>query len=111
MQTVFQEGTRHFVAYKTLEDVQQNFNLECLECHVTFDRKNINSTILSLPPEMQQVGCEVCHGPGKIHASDPKSVNIIRKPPADICAECHTAERDDNFDYDSKLIIIGCPAL
>ena len=114
IQTTFWEKTGHAKAYKTLVDAGQQYNLNCLPCHVTGITDSLSSDtsgqdILSLPPALQQVGCEVCHGPGKTHVADPKPGNIIRKPPETICRRCHTPARDDHFSYEDDIKKIACP--
>jgi predicted CXXCH cytochrome family protein len=71
---------------------------------------NNNSVLLSLPSVLQQVGCEICHGPGKSHAASGNPNQISRKPSAAICLRCHTADRDKNFNYENDLARIACPA-
>jgi hypothetical protein len=34
----------------------------------------------------------------------------VRLPPEKICTQCHTPERDNNFNYQKKLAMIACPA-
>ena len=114
-QTAFWSKTGHASAYQTLAEQEQQFNLDCLPCHVTAEYKEIKisnneSVLLSLPAQLQQVGCEVCHGPGKKHAESQDPAAIFRKPDASICVRCHTSERDDNFNYDSDVERIACPA-
>lgn len=115
-QTDFWMKTDHFSAYQTLAEQEQQFNLDCLPCHVTAEYKNINisnndAVLLSLPAQLQQVGCEVCHGPGKIHAASQNPIDISRKPDISICLRCHTPERDDNFNYKNDIERIACPAI
>lgn len=111
-QSAFWQKTRHAAAYKTLADRQQEFNLNCLPCHVTRVSDNssaINADILTLPPGLQKVGCEACHGAGRQHAADPQSSPLARKPGPAICLACHRHEHDDKFNYDHDLKIISCP--
>ena len=114
-QTDFWEKTEHFSAYQTLVEQEQQFNLDCLPCHVTAEYEttrisNNDSILLSLPSALRQVGCEVCHGPGKIHAVSQDPSHISRKPAASICLRCHTPERDEKFNYENDLERIACPA-
>ena len=114
-QTEFWKNTDHFSAFQTLAEQEQQFNLDCLPCHVTAAYKEINisgnaAVLLSLPAQLQQVGCEVCHGPGKIHAALQNPSAVSRKPDASICIRCHTTERDENFNYDNDIERIACPA-
>jgi 2',3'-cyclic-nucleotide 2'-phosphodiesterase (5'-nucleotidase family) len=108
-QTIFWKSTSHAASYRSLETKQQQFNLDCLPCHVTSDRQGSGKALLSLAPPLQQVGCEVCHGPGQLHVAGPGTNTIIRKPPVTVCLRCHTEERDDTFNYERKLPKVSCP--
>jgi hypothetical protein len=114
-QTDFWERTDHATSYTTLVEQEQQFNLNCLPCHVTarYGTTRISddeSVLLSLPPVLQQVGCEVCHGPGKAHAASGDPSSISRKPAPETCLRCHTPDNDDNFSYENDLERVACPA-
>jgi hypothetical protein len=114
-QADFWTKTDHASAYQTLAEQEQQYNLGCLPCHVTAEYKDIkisanDALLLSLPAELQQVGCEVCHGPGKDHASSQVASDISRKPISSICTRCHTPEQDEEFNYDNDIEKIACPA-
>lgn len=114
-QTTFWEKTAHASAYQTLSEEEQQFNLDCLPCHVTAEYKDIKisndaSVLLALPVQLQQVGCEVCHGPGKKHTATLDPADIVRIPEISICIRCHTSERDEEFTYDNDIERIACPA-
>ena len=114
-QTAFWEKTAHASAYQTLSDEEQQFNLDCLPCHLTAEYKDIKisndaTVLLALPAQLQQVGCEVCHGPGKSHAQSQNPADISRKPDTSICIRCHTSERDEEFNYGNDIERIACPA-
>jgi len=111
-QTSFWKSTAHFHSYKTLEDKQQNFNLDCLPCHVTYDPGNKSiklNDILSFPPELDTVGCELCHGSGISHNADPSRHPMVEKPAIEICTRCHTPKRDNDFIYQRDINRIACP--
>jgi hypothetical protein len=93
------QQTRHAEAYRTLAAKKQQFNFDCLSCHITGYEK----TALVSSADLQAVGCESCHGAGRQHVNAPRQETIIRKPPAEICLRCHTPERDDSFDYRRDL--------
>ena len=114
-QTDFWNKTGHASAYQTLVEQEQQFNLDCLPCHVTAEYKDIkisddDALLLSLPAVLQQVGCEVCHGPGREHAGTGNPALISRKPESPICSRCHTPERDLEFNYVNDVEQIACPA-
>jgi hypothetical protein len=114
-QTDFWKKTGHASAYQTLVEQEQQFNLNCLSCHVTAEYKDMkisddDAALLALPAILQQVGCEVCHGPGRNHAATQDPAAISRKPEPSICTRCHTSERDEQFNYSNDIERIACPA-
>lgn len=69
--------SRHSKAYKTLEDAKhpslRQYDGECIVCHtVGFGHKTgyVNEKDT---PDLKNVGCESCHGPGSLHAANPKN--------------------------------------
>lgn len=60
------DGTKHAKAYPTLQQLKE-YNLECVSCHVTGYGKPGGSTV-TYTEKLQNVQCEVCHGPGSLHA-------------------------------------------
>jgi nitrate/TMAO reductase-like tetraheme cytochrome c subunit len=109
-QADFWKDTRHEGAYQTLVKKQQNQNPDCLPCHVTCNQRNSNASLLMLPVDLQQVGCETCHGSGVEHARKQGNGSITRQPTAATCIGCHTLDRDDTFNYENDLKRIACPA-
>ena len=102
----FWKTTRHAGAWKTLVDRGQQFDYECTSCHVTGWEKPGGSN-MGKTDGLVDVGCEVCHGPGSIHAAkggEEKPFAILRNPPQDMCAtQCHTKEHSDTFEYTAYL--------
>jgi hypothetical protein len=97
----FWRKTRHAKAWKTLEDRGQQFDLDCISCHVTgWDRPG--GANLAHNEALRDVQCETCHGPGSIHVAKgglEKPFAIRRAPVDDLCAsQCHTKDHSDTFD-------------
>jgi len=92
--------TLHGHAYATLVDRDKEFNLDCVGCHVTGYEMPGGSTV-SHVGELQDVGCENCHGPGSMHIESPLAapVNVHRDMGEDTCLRCHTPEHSDRFNY------------
>ncbi|MCA9598008.1 MAG: hypothetical protein KC776_32070 [Myxococcales bacterium] len=86
----FWNKTRHAGAYATLVKQYKEYNLECVDCHVTGYDKPGGSTVTHTD-KLQNVQCEVCHGPGSRHVDDPKNPELIRAAPdKSLCAgTCH----------------------
>lgn len=113
-QTEFWQRTAHAKAWQTLKEVHQQFNPECLICHVTLPTYNQNAVtrqnlLSGLKEEYKTIGCETCHGPAKNHALQPGQHLPVR-PTEQTCLICHTPEHDDNFVYRQKVEKIRCPA-
>jgi len=101
----FWESTRHASAYETLVVDNKQFDLSCVGCHVTGYRKPGGSEVVE-NAGLVDVQCEVCHGPGSLHAEDGgDDLSLIKlEVPAELCAgECHTAEHSDTFEYEAYL--------
>ncbi|MEM9456387.1 MAG: multiheme c-type cytochrome [Myxococcota bacterium] len=99
----FWRTTVHAGAYQTLVDTNQQFDLACISCHVTGFRKPGGSEVVE-NEGLRDVQCEVCHGPGTFHVDEPEGAkggaqHILLESPESICAECHTPEHSDTFDY------------
>ena len=58
--------------------------------------------------KLENVQCEVCHGPGSLHLKDPKKKGLVTaKPSADFCAAtCHHPPHVDGFDAAEKVKLI-----
>lgn len=115
-QADFWQSTGHADTYATLSKKKKQLDLDCLPCHVTLDLQSSTFTmepkerLLSFPEEFLSVGCETCHGAGKKHSLNPETYKLVRLPGKNTCLTCHTPDHDDNFDYNTKLPQISCPA-
>jgi hypothetical protein len=99
----------HGHAYRTLQERNKEYNLDCVGCHVTGYEQPGGSTVThNLNLALVNVGCESCHGPGAAHAKNPEEVGILRDTPASTCAQCHNTEHSDLFDYESykKTLVV-----
>jgi hypothetical protein len=103
------DKTSHAGAYATLSKQHKEFNLDCVSCHVTgYDRPG-GSTVTHVD-ELKDVQCEVCHGPGQLHAQKPEKWKIpVAKPSADVCLSCHHPPHVHTFDAKVKMAEILGP--
>lgn len=90
-------ASAHAHAFKTLVDANQDFNVECVSCHVTgFDTPGgfVNAR---RTPGLMNVQCEACHGDATGHVAD------LQKPYGDVpprqCFTCHTKENSPDFVF------------
>ena len=89
--------SRHGHAMATLEKKNQQFDNECVGCHVVgFQKGGFQS--LYTTPQFANVQCEECHGPGREHASNPgKGYGFMATPVG--CMQCHKEPNDPHFDF------------
>jgi cytochrome c554/c'-like protein len=90
-------NTRHAHAMATLERKSQQFDNECVGCHVVgFQKGGFQS--LYTTPQFANVQCEECHGPGREHASNPgKGYGFVATPVG--CMRCHKEPNDPDFNF------------
>jgi hypothetical protein len=102
----FWKQTVHAQAWQTLVDRGQQFDYECIGCHVTGWEKP-GGTNMAHTEHLLDVQCETCHGPGSIHVAkggEEKPSAVRRAPAEDLCASlCHTHEHSDTFQHDAYL--------
>lgn len=96
--------TPHAHAFATLKEqgAEKQEAAGCVKCHVVAMDAEGGFIDLELTPELADVQCEACHGPGKKHVETQNPADIISKPGADACRKCHTKGQDKNFDYEKK---------
>jgi hypothetical protein len=103
------QQTAHARAYATLASQFKEFNLECVSCHVTGYERPGGSTVTHVD-KLENVECEVCHGPGSKHAANPKDKTLlVGTPPLDTCLTCHHPPHVEGFDPAAKLTEILGP--
>ena len=102
----FWKTTRHAHAWETLVNRGQEFDFDCIGCHVTGWAKPGGSN-LAHNDNLRDVQCETCHGPGSIHVAkggEERPAAIVRMPADTLCAtQCHTKEHSDTFDLKPYL--------
>jgi RecJ-like exonuclease len=99
---VFWDTTRHASAYPTLSFQNKQFNLDCVSCHVTGYDKPGGSSVTHVA-NLENVQCEVCHGPGSLHAASPKVDPPNKHPKEDLCLACHHPPHVEEFDAKAKM--------
>jgi len=88
--------TKHAGAYGTLVKHGKANDEECVGCHVVGYSKTGGFTSAGETPDLENVGCESCHGRGGPHLSPdftPKDDYSA------VCPTCHTSEHSLGFDY------------
>lgn len=92
------EGTAHAEAVATLTAIGMDSNARCLSCHTTGMGQEGGFVDAATTPNLLNVQCESCHGPGAEHAGDPSEDNIVAVVPADTCGGCHTDAHHPTYE-------------
>jgi hypothetical protein len=114
--------TPHNLAWSTLTRRNQQYNPDCVKCHVTGYQEKDGFVDAMQTGHLVKVQCEVCHGPGREHVdlwlqrnrlksqgkidsleAQPDDPKMIATPPRELCIQCHNEEHDPNFDYEKDL--------
>ncbi|MEZ4254460.1 MAG: multiheme c-type cytochrome [Polyangiales bacterium] len=103
--------TKHGHAYKTLVDVEKQYNLSCVGCHVTGYELPGGSTVThNLDGALVDVGCENCHGAGSAHIAEPSAADkVLRDTPEATCRSCHNSEHSDLFAFTAYRAMLMAP--
>ena len=93
------QKTGHAHAMATLERKNQQFDNECVRCHVVgFQKGGFQSLVTT--PQYANVQCESCHGPGREHAENPgKGYGFMATPVG--CMQCHTQVNSPDFNFET----------
>lgn len=72
---------------------------ECYACHTTGYGRPGGFESEAKTPHLKNTGCEVCHGPGSLHAESRDPQDIKGRLSVADCETCHNAERVGAFKY------------
>ncbi len=98
---VWQE-MRHANAFSALENVGKSFDPDCIVCHTVGFEKG-GYVDFALTPELMNVQCENCHGPGRQHMASEGKVKTPNHAMAAVerCQQCHIGSHSPDFDFSS----------
>lgn len=94
------EGIERLRKGLTIEELKR-----CYGCHTTGYGKPGGFVSIEKTPQLKNAGCEVCHGPGSIHAQTGAPAAIRRILTKEDCEGCHTSARVKAFNF--KPLIHG----
>jgi nitrate/TMAO reductase-like tetraheme cytochrome c subunit len=85
----------HAKAFSTLEQVNSQYDPECVVCHVI--GMDYESGFISQQDtgHLINVGCENCHGPGSEHNLTAGTTKLTE--PKSTCIDCHTPEHSGDY--------------
>jgi hypothetical protein len=92
--------SRHAGALKTLEQDHHDRDPDCTGCHVVGLDLAEGFRSRAETPQLTDVGCESCHGPGLAHAKEPYAIKMP-KVGAKSCVPCHVPDHSPGFDFET----------
>lgn len=96
------EQSRHAHAMASLRASESRFDPSCTVCHSVGQGEASGFQRLDLSPELAEVQCEACHGPGERHAANPPDGMGGGQRMASLglesCRRCHNPEHSPKFD-------------
>lgn len=72
---------------------------ECFKCHTTGYGQSGGFTSAEETPALMNAGCEVCHGPGSLHAESGDPGDLKVKVSLQVCNHCHNSDRVAAFGF------------
>ncbi len=90
-------ASAHARAFDTLVKANQDFNPECVKCHVTGSDQAEGFLNARQTPDLINVQCEACHGNGSEHIRVPQAP--FGKVAPRQCFTCHTKENSPDFVF------------
>jgi hypothetical protein len=90
-------ASTHARAFETLVKANQDFNPECVKCHVTGFARAEGFLNARQTPDLMNVQCEACHGNGAEHVRVPQAP--FGKVAPRQCFTCHTKENSPDFVF------------
>lgn len=89
----------HAHAMETLIEENRQYDPECVTCHSVGMLYESGYRSMDRTPDLADVGCEMCHGPGVNHIEDTYSEY---KNQFTGCEDCHNHETSPSFDSQRK---------
>ncbi len=80
---------------------------DCGACHTTgYDPRGVQEDMPGIVGSWAEAGiqCEACHGPGSLHASNPRGIRMAIDRSAQACGECHMRGMQEQVDAQSGFI-------
>ena len=72
---------------------------ECLGCHTLGYGSPGGFVSVEATPNLKNLGCETCHGPGSDHVASGEAKDIRGKLNSTICEKCHIEARSKAFNF------------
>jgi len=91
--------TPHQRAVKSLAKTNDDYDPECVRCHVTGWATQGGFADYASTPVHKNVNCEACHGPGAPHSNNPEVKTLAGKVDQNTCLRCHDPDNSPHFKF------------
>lgn len=95
----FSRKSQAYQSVKRMKGLSPKEREGCYRCHTTGYGKPTGFVSPEKTPHLADVGCEACHGPGKLHTQSMDMAHIVRKVTIDVCEKCHKDAKVKSFRY------------
>jgi hypothetical protein len=92
--------TPHQRAVKSLAKTHDDFDPECVRCHVTGWAMQGGFVDYETTPVHKNVNCEACHGPGAAHSAKPEVKTVNGRIDKNTCLRCHDPDNSPHFKFE-----------
>ncbi len=103
----YMQNSRKSKAFEAVEKMQKGLSPEetkgCYKCHATGYGQPTGFVSPEETPALKNVGCEACHGPGRLHTQSMEMAHIVKTVTIDVCQRCHNSEQVKSFRYKSVI--------
>jgi predicted CXXCH cytochrome family protein len=90
--------TAHSDALSALTEIGQGANAACLPCHTVGFATPSGFVSEADTPQLANVQCENCHGPGGKHVVNPEQSLMQVSLASDVCGQCHQGIHHPTFE-------------
>ncbi len=101
------QKSRHSHAFAALEEKSRTFDAACIGCHSLGFQKAGGFVNIKATPQLANVQCESCHGPGAEHVAKPTAGNYKTPPKNASCLICHDPENSPDFVFEKYWPVIA----
>ena len=94
--------SKHAHAFEALVGKKHEYDPECVACHTVGFSYTSGFASPETTPELKDVGCENCHGPGGKHVEDALAEEY-GEVARETCESCHNPENSPTFVYEDRI--------
>lgn len=99
----FMANSKKAKSFNSIQKMQKKLTpaefKDCFTCHTTGYGEPGGFTSAEQTPALKNPGCEVCHGPGSLHAESGDPTDLAVKVSLQLCGKCHRSDRVAAFGF------------